>query len=827
VHEVRNALRQSLRRPGLPAAIIVMLAIGIGATTAIFSLFHQLLLRPLPVPEPERLVNIAPAATDGDSAGALSYSLFRDLEKNASALAGVAAQMPLSVNLASEGAPALEARAVAVSGSYFQTLSLTPVLGRLIGPQDEPRIDETPVVVLSHGLWQSRFGGDPNILGRVLTINGRPLTIIGVAPERFAGTMRGVRAQLFVPLTMLWALDEGMPREAIDSHSFSMMFVFARLRPGVSLEQTSAQLNTVYARLQRELALRLSVPADRLERFLDQRLELEPGGRGRGTIPGATQSLTLLLAVALLVLLTVCVNLANLLLARGASRTGELAIRDSLGATRGRLVAELMLETAVPVLIGGLLSLPVAALLLRASVLFLPSWFTRTLAVQAGSEALLFVALAIVAATIAVGLLPALRTGRTNPAGALKRHAAQAPGGSGAERIRGALVVAQIAFSLVLIVLAGLFAKSLDNIARIDLGLEVDSVVTFTVAPRAGGSGADRTAAIYAGIEEALRAEPGVTGVAVATIPVLSSRFFQSQYMVEGQSREEPDAANFNIVSPEFFATLSIPLVAGREFTRADANGAVSFVVVNEQLAREQGLGADAVGRYLMFGPGAPRMEIVGIVSDAAYNDVKGENPPMFFVPYKSSGYDNPIYNLAAGSLTFYVRASVEPQTLLRVIPDLVASVDRGLPVTALTTLRRYAEEQISVDRLVTILSASFAVLATLLAAIGLYGVLAYSLAQRAREFGLRRALGATPDKLRAMVFRRVAVLASIGIAIGLAVALGAGRIADAMLYGLTGRDPLTLAAAVAVLAAVVLVASYVPARRASLVAPMEALRHE
>jgi ABC-type antimicrobial peptide transport system permease subunit len=280
------------------------------------------------------------------------------------------------------------------------------------------------------------------------------------------------------------------------------------------------------------------------------------------------------------------------------------------------------------------------------------------------------------------------------------------------------------------------------------------------------------------------------------------------------------------MISPKFFATLSIPLVAGREFTPADTTGPLRFVIVTERLARQHGLG-DAVGQYVTFGRGAPRMEIVGVVPDAAYSEIKGDNAPMFFIPYMPSGYENPVFNFAAGSLSFYVRASVEPETLLRVIPEVVANVDPALPVTTGTTLRRYAQEQVFVDRLVTLLSGSFAGLATLLAAIGLYGVLAYSMAQRVREFGLRRALGATPAKLRTMVLKRVAVLASIGIALGLAAALGVGRIADAMLYGLSGHDPLVFVAAIAVLGSVVFVASYVPARRASIVAPLEALRHE
>jgi predicted permease len=627
---------------------------------------------------------------------------------------------------------------------------------------------------------------------------------------------------------MRWQLDEGMPRAAIDNRGFSLMLVFARTRPDVTLEQAATQINTIYQRILREIEAPLrSIPTGELERFLDKRLELVPGARGRGTIAGAAQSLTLLLGVALLVLLIVCVNIANLLLARGASRAGEMAIRDSLGATRGRLLAQLMIETAVPAVLGGALSLPVAALALRASVLFLPPSLANALAVQVGSEAMLFAAFAVVATTIAVGLLPALRTARTSPASALKGHGAQLPGGFGAERIRSALVIAQIAFSMVLIVLAGLFARSLNNVARIDLGLDVDSVVAFNVSPRLSGYGPDRTSAVYAGIEEELAAQPGVTGVAVATIPVMSGRNFQSFYFLEGGGQAEPSTANFNLVSPSFFETLSIPLVAGREFTPADMTGQLRVVIVNERLARQHGLGDDAIGEYLTFGPGAPRMEIVGVVADAAYSEVKGDNPPMFFVPYMPSGYANPLFNFAASSLSFYVRARVEPETLLRVVPELVANVDPALPVTAATTMRRQVREQVFVDRLITALSAGFAALATLLAAIGLYGVLAYSMAQRVREFGLRRALGATPAKLRTMVLKRVAVLASIGVAIGLAASLGVGRIAGAMLYGLSGHDPLVFVAATALLGAVVLVASYVPARRASIVAPMEALRHE
>jgi predicted permease len=826
---LRQAVRQLALRPGLSGTVIVMLALGIGATTAIFSLFYQVLMRPLPVPDPETLVNVAwtgPEAAPGGEA--LSYPMFRDLEAGQAVFTGLAGYTPFSASLASDEGPAASLQGVSVTGGYFATLNLRPALGRLIDREDEPRVDESPVVVLSHGLWQSRFGGEPDIVGRVLTVNGTRLTVVGVAPERFAGTRLGLRAQLFVPITMRWQLDPSMPREAADNRSFSWVFAFARLGSGVTVDQAVAGINGIYGRVLREVEAPLqALHDDELEQFLDRRLELAPGARGQGAMPDAEQSLTLLLGVTLLVLSIVCVNVANLLLARGASRAAEMAIRESIGATRGRLVAQLMTEAAVPALLGGLLSLPVAALTLAAIAPTLPPWLADTLTMQVGLAAALFAAVATVATTIAAGLFPALRTARTSPAGAMKGQAAQALGGHGAARVRTVLVTAQMALSLVLLVLAGLFAKSLLNVARIDLGLDVDSLVSFSVAPRLNGYDLERAAVLYRRIQEELAVQPGVVDVAFAAVPVISGGDFESFYFLESEEREEPSVAKFNMVGPGFFETLSIPLLAGREFTLADGGGFPSVTIVNERFLREHGLGADAVGEYVTFGPDAPRMEIVGVAADAAYSQVKGEVPPVFFVPHGYGGGENPIFTFLLGSLSFYVRAAIEPETLLGTIPGVVASIDPTLPVDDLTTMRRQARERIFVDRLVTMLSVSFAVLATLLAAIGLHGVLAYSVAQRRRELGIRLALGAEPGDLRAMVLRQVAVLASLGIAIGLVAALGAGRIAEALLYGLPAHDPTILAAAVVVLGAVVLAASYVPARRASNVAPMDALRHE
>jgi putative ABC transport system permease protein len=814
---LKHAFRQLGLRPGLSAAIIAMLAIGIGSTTAIFSLFHRVLVEPLPVPEPGRLVNIVRA---GSTMG-FSYPMFRDLEAEQGGLSGIAAHWPFEANMV-HGEGAVGLLATYVSAEYFAVLNLQPSLGRLIGPQDEPAPGESAVVVLSHDLWHNRFGGDPSILGRALTINGQSLTVIGVAPKGFSGTQLGVRSQLFVPLTMRWRLEPMSAPASLDNRNFTWLRLFGRLGTGVSVEHAAAEIDAVHRRMVREIEAPLrGVSEDALPQSLRGSLEVVPGGRGQGSIPGAAQSLSLLLAVTVLVLLIVCVNVANLLLVRGAARAGEMAVRESLGASRRHLIAQLFAEAALPGAIGGALALPVAAITLAAVTPVLPGRFADGFALAIGWRAAAFAALVMVAAVIAFGLLPALRTARAGAASALKGHAAQAVGGRGATRLRSALVAAQIAFSMVLLVLAGLFAQSLLNVARIDLGIDVDSVVSFSVSPRLNGYDDERTAAIYEGIEQALAAQPGAIAVAAAAVPVLAGRNFELDLTVEGSDGGgEPVRSRFNIIGPGFFETLGIPLLAGRGFGATDVGDSPPVAIVNERLARRLGPTRDALGQWLRAGP--DRYEIVGVVANAAYDQVKGEPPAQFFVPLEGN------HSLALPwSLTFYVRTGLDPDALAGSIPRVIASVDATLPVSDLVPLRRQAQENVFVDRLVTVLSAGFAGLATLLAAIGLYGVMAYGVAQRTRELGLRLALGAEPATLRAMMLKQAGRMAFIGIAIGLVAAVGLARAAEALLYGLSSRDPAVLGAAAAVLAAVVLAASYWPARRASGIAPMEALRHE
>ena len=822
------ALRQMGRRPGFSATIILMLAIGIGATTAIYTLFHEVLVRPLPVVAPERLVNLAApgpkwGSTSCNDAGGcdeiFSYPMFRDLQARQTAFTDLAAHRQFDADFVYDE-QRLAGSGLLVSASYFSVLGLRPELGRLLDTRDESEVGQSAVAVLSHEYWRSAFAADPTVVGKTLAVNGQTLTIVGVAPPGFSGTTAGTRPQVFVPITMRWAMEPTRARDDDNRRSY-WVYLFARLKPGDSLEQATAAINALYSSVVNEVEapLQTGVSTEQLEQFRRNRITLAPGAHGQSAIAAsAAMPLGLLLGVTALVLLIVCVNIANLLLLRGAARAGEMAIRASLGASPLRLVAQLVAEVSLLALAGGVASLPVAYGVFAGLTGLLPASLAGGFAVAFGPATALVAGAAALVTLVAFGVVPALYAASTDAGAVIKGQALRSGSTRGAARLRNLLATAQIAFSAMLLVLAGLFAKSLGNVHSVELGLDTDSLVTFTLSPRRSGYTVEQATQVFDRIEQELSAQPGVTSVASSRILLLDGRRWSAGPLtIDGSEREPVTDAIVNAVSPGFFRTLSIPLLRGRDFTAADTEATTQVAIVNESFVGRAGLGAGALGKRIRVGRNT--FEIVGVTADTGQTNVKDAVAPQFFLSRHQ------FTNLDAAS--FYVRGSIDEAALLELAPRAVAAVDSNVAVGRLATLRAQVDDNVYLDRLVTLLATAFASLATLLAAIGLYGVISYNVRQRRREIGLRLALGAAPARLRTMVLSQVAGIALLGLPLGLAGALLAGRAAQALLFGLTAYDPTVLVGAVVVLVAVVLAAGVVPARRAARVPPMEALRHD
>ena len=653
-------------------------------------------MRPLPVPEPERLVNLAapgPKAGQtyrdlaiGDTEAQFSYPMFRDLERGQTGFTGLAGHTDFVANLSFRERPGY-GRGALVSGSYFEVLNLRPALGRLITSDDEPRVGESAVVVLSHDYWQRQFGGDPNVLGEVLTVNGQELEIIGVAPDGFAGTVLGTRMEVFVPLTMRNLMHPTFTGRDDENRFAYWLYSFGRLKPGVTLEQAVAQLNGLYGGILNEVEAPLltaqQLQGGTAERFRARQLKFSPGARGQSPVPAtASRPLALLLGVTVLVLLIVCVNIANLLLARGASRAGEIAIRASIGASRGQLVKQLLAESFVLIAIGGVLSLLVAAFIVQLVGAMLPS--NVNLGLNALSPtALLFAAGASLVTVLVFGLTPAWRVSGADPARIMNAHASRSSGGRGAARFRGVLTTAQIAFSMVLLVLAGLFTQSLMNVTREDLGMDVESLVSFSITPHLNAYEPARLASLYDRLEETLAAQPGVRGVGTTAIPVLYDFSLGAPFSVEGFDAA-PDAdrgAAWSAVGSGYFDALSVPLVAGRAFTDRDTADSARVAIVNQTFARKFNLGDDAVGKRAAFGVTTDYfLEIVGVVADTKHASVKGEIPPLIYFPRRQMAE-------VFQSLWVYVRGAIGNDALLAMIPRVVAEIDPNVPVAVVETM--------------------------------------------------------------------------------------------------------------------------------------------
>ena len=831
---LKLAVRTLVKSPFVTTVAALSLALGIGANAAIFSIFDQLLLRGLPVQEPDRLVNLSapgpkPGSTSCGQAGScddvFSHPMFRDLERAGAGFAGIAAHRSFGANLAVDGRT-LSGEGMLVSGSYFSVLGVQPTLGRLFGPADDEEPGGHYVAVLSHRYWDTELGADPGVLNRTIVVNGQPLTIVGVAARGFDGTTVGVRPDVFLPVMMTDQMIPGWDR--FENRRAYFFYLFARLRPDGTIEQASAEANTLYSSIINEVEVPIqdSMTEQTMERFRAKQIVVEPGRQGQSsTIVEARTPLLLLLTITAFVLLIACANIANLLLARGTSRGPEMAVRRALGGGRLQVLTQLLTESVLLALLGGVAGLVVARWTLSLIGALLPPEAAQTLELGIQPSVVLFTAALALGTGILFGLYPAVHATRPDLISALRVSSAQPTGARAAQRYRDMLVTAQFALSMALLVGAGLFIRSLVEVSRVDLGISSDRIVTFAIAPSRNGYEPARSQELFRRTEEELAAIPGVTAVSAALVPVLAGSNWGTSVSVEGFAWEPGvDAGSrYNEVGPGYFSTLGIPLLAGREFTDSDVEGAPNVALVNEAFTRKFNLdGRNAVGKFMATNESDAAeldVEIIGVVQDAKYSDVKDPVPPLFFTPY--------MQDAALGFLTFYARSDIDPAQVMRAVPGVVNALDPNLPVEEVKTLQQQIQENVFLDRLISTLSGGFAVLATLLAAIGLYGVLAYTVAQRTREIGVRMALGAGQQRVRRMILAHVGRMTIVGGVIGLVGAYFLGRAAQSLLFEVQGNDPLVFVGVALLLAGVAFTAGYLPARRASKVDPMVALRYE
>jgi predicted permease len=821
--DLRFAVRTLARSPMFTAMAVVSLGLGLGSNTAIFSLLDQVLLRPLPVREPERLALLRQPGTNIGwvwGANAFSYLMYKELRERNQVFEDTIARFPIPLNLQT-GNDAETVTAEIVSGNYFQVLGVGAELGRTLTPSDDVTPGGHPVVVLSHPFWKRRFGGDPRIVNSTLRINGYPMTVVGVSQPGFKGTEVGREAQVFVPVMMKAQVTPTW--NGLDNRRVLWLNVIGRLKPGVSLQTARANLTTLYKpMLEQELATMPFPLDDRLKKiFLAKEIAVEDGSAGMARLRLETRTpLYILMSLVGLVLLIACANVANLLIARSAARQKEVAVRLALGAGRWALLRQLLVEAGVLAALGGLLGLVSATWTIEALVRFLPPDQMPAISTSLDGRVLSFsFALALVTGLL-FGLLPAWQASRAEVAAALKDQAAPViPGGRAWSR--KALVSAQVALSMLLLAGSGLFLRSLENLRRVDVGFNTENLVTFQVDASLAGYKPDQTRRSYAALNEKLAAAPGVTAATVSQGGILTGDSSTSTINIEGYQPKEGQDMNpqVNGVGPGFFKAMGIPLLMGREFTPADAFGARKVAVVNQTFVKRFFGGENPIGRRFGFGHDKPEVTIVGVANDSKYVGLRDEPIRFVYIPYQQ--FDD----LAGAS--FYVRTPLGAEAMARVIRAAVREAAPGMAVSNLITMERQIDQALMAERLVALLCTAFGVLAALLAAVGLYGVTAYSVGRRTREIGIRMALGARRRAVLGLVLREIAWLAGAGILAGLPLALGLTRLAKTFLYGLEPHDPVSLALAALLMAGVAFLAGWAPAWRAARVDPLVALRYE
>jgi putative ABC transport system permease protein len=810
--DLRYGGRMLWRNPGFTLVAMLTLALGIGANTAIFSFVNSLFLRPLAVANPEQVMRLYAENSEGRKFDRFSYPNYIDLRDRSRTLQALAAHSytDASVGL---GAGAEDTPGEVVTGNYFNLLGVNAELGRTLAPEDDLTPGEHPVVVISHTFWQRRLGADKNAAGRKLYINGNPFTVVGVMPESFKGTYRNFTSDFWAPMTMQ---DQVRPRAlSINDRGWGWIIGTARLKPGVTLAQAQAELDRLANQLRQEHP-DVNRPVTGFNFYPASSLYEE-------FREGASGMLKFFMAIVGLALLAACANIAGLLLARIAARQREVAVRQSLGATRGRLIRQFLTESLLLAFSGAVAGLLFAVWLMDGLMALAPPDFGNLSPAQRLDARVLAFTLAVsVVAGVLCGLFPALRASRSNLITVLKEGGLAASGGRHGSRLQQAFVVAQVAVSLTLLIMAGLLLRSLQNSAAFDVGFKTDNLLLARFDLRRHGYSEERGRAFYQQLIERLKSLPDARGVTSGVIVPLGMGRETRGYRIPGHI--PPNGESFfsiggNSVGPDYFATMGIPILRGRDFDARDEQpGARPVVIINETMARRFWPDGDAVGRNIQAGTNTPPMEIIGVARDIKYYSL-AEEPLPYVYTSAAQGY--------APYMTLHVRAAGDPKTLGAALRKEVGRLDPNVAIAQLTTLAELREAPLFPSRAMAIVSSLFGLLALLLAAVGVYGITSYMVGQRTREVGIRIALGAERRDIFRLIVGQGVRITFVGVGVGLGAALALTRFLSSQLFGVSPFDPPTFVAVALLLTFVALIACYIPARRAARVDPMIALRCE
>lgn len=823
INDVRYALRTLAKSPGFACVVIFTLALGIGANAAIFSLMDRVLLQSLPVANPDQLAVLTSYdPKDGPDIGSsFSYPMYQDLRDKNDVFSGVIVRGGTQMNV-SYGDQTERVRGELVSGNFFEVLGVRPWAGRLFTQDDDRTPGAHPVAVLSYAYWESRFGKDPDLIGKTILVNEHPLTVIGVTPPGFYGVSLSSNPDVRVTM-MMTPVFNPLPPTRLQSRRLQWLSVMARRKPEVSEQQAQASLDVLYRQLRESEAQQLpaSVSTFDREQFLAQRIALLPGDQGlRHMQVELKTSLLLLFGATCAVLLILCANLANLMMARATVRAHETAVRLALGAGRLRLLRQWLIEGIVLAVIGGVVGVVIAMWIKSALMAFMPPDFRVNLGNSFEWRLYLFIFGVALLLGIAFSLAPAIKSARQVFAPGLRLESRSFTSAGRLVSLRSGLILVQVALSLPLLLTAALLLKTLLNLRAVDTGFGKENVLLASVNPALNGYTLERSATFFNELLTRTRALPGVKFASLATGSPLSGNWDQLGIVVEGYTPREGERMSCDAtwVSTDYFKALEIPLVKGRDFTDEDRMGSPKVVIVNEQMAKHFFGTTDVLGKKIGLEK-VPDVTIVGVVKDAQYVNLRRERRRHFYLPTMQ---EKVLLNL-----TLHVKTDTDPASVAESVRAGLKALDPHLPLNNVKTLSTEIDESLVQERLVTWLSSAFGLLATLLTALGLYGVLTFSVARRTREIGIRVALGAQRRDVFRLIMIRGVVLVAVGVLIGVGASIALARVLESMLFGVEANNIATLVSVSVGLVVVALLACYLPARRATQVDPLVALRYE